>query len=323
MTSSPFGPIRLIVNPRAGRGAMAAALPKVEQVLAEEELTYELVRTEGPGHAQELARAAVADGVRFIVAAGGDGTVHEVVNGMMDEEGPLDPEAMLGIVPSGTGADFVRTFGIRQDPAAAARGLAGKTVWGKLDIGRVSYLDAEGERRRRWFVNIAEAGIGAQVVRSAARMPGWLGGRAYRLAALAGIVRYKPVEVSVLMHGRKARGVRPETPLEECTHAGVATMVVIANGQFFGGGLRVAPRAIPSDAMFDVLFGEGTKMQAVTALRKMPLGAHVPADTMAEYLADRVTLEGTDPVWIEADGELLGTTPASFDLVPAAIPLKT
>lgn len=322
-TSSPFGPLRLIVNPRAGKGVVRDALPSIETVLRDEELGFDVVETEGPGHATELARAALAEGIGFIAAVGGDGTVSEVVNGFMTDDGAVNPDAILGVVPSGTGCDFARTFGIRQDPVVAARGLAGKTIWGRLDVPRVTYTAGDGSTQRRWFINIAEAGIGAEVVRSAARMPRWLGGRAYRLAALRGIVSYSPTEVSLVMNGRKARGTRPDTPLGPCTHGGVATMVVVANGQFFGGGLRVAPRAIPSDAMLDVVVGEGTKLQALAALRKMPLGAHVPSETMSEFLADHIALEGTDPVWLEADGEMLGTTPATFDLVPGAFQLKT
>lgn len=322
MTTSPFGPLRLIVNPRSGRGAVERALGAIRGALGDEGVEHDVVLTEGPGHAADLARKAIADGIRFLAAVGGDGTVHEVANGMMGDEGPLEPEAVLGIIPSGTGCDFAKTFGIRPDAERAARALAGKTLWGKLDVGRISYRTAEGARAHRWFVNIAEAGIGAAVVRSAAGMPRWLGGRAYRLAALKGILTYKPQDASLRMRARKARGTRPDAPLEEVTHAGTVTLVVVANCQFFGGGLRVAPRAIPSDGMLDVLVGEGTKMQALTALRKMPLGAHVPDPTFSEFLADRVALDGSTPLFIEADGEPLGMTPATFDVVRAAIQLK-
>jgi YegS/Rv2252/BmrU family lipid kinase len=322
MTSSPFGPLRLIVNPHAGRGAIERGLPAIEDVLREEDLAYDIARTAGPGDATRLAREALAEGIRYIVAVGGDGTAHEVVNGMMGDDAPLEPDAVLGLIPSGSGCDLTKTFGIRPEPGTAARGLAGKTLWGRLDIGRVRYRAPDGSEASRWFVNIAEAGIGAAVVRTAARMPRWLGGRAYRLAALRGIASFRPREASLVMNARKARGSRPDAPLEQATHTGTVTMVVVANCQFFGGGLRVAPRAIPSDGMLDVLVGEGTKLQALTALRKMPLGQHVPGSTFTEYLADRVSLEGSQPLAVEADGEFLGTTPATFDLVPAAIQLK-
>lgn len=319
---SPFGPMHVVLNPRAGRGSAGARWADVRAVIEAEDLEHDVSFTEGPGHAIELARTAVLEGCRFVVGVGGDGTFHEIVNGMMGAEGPLDPEAVIGLVPAGSGSDLVRTFGLSHEPAAAARHLGGTTLWGKLDVGRVRFRGERGDDGMRWFVNVAEGGIGAQVVRAAASMPRWLGGRAYRLAALKGIVTYKPQDATLRIHGRSARRTRPDAPLEELTHAARATMVVVANCQFFGGGLRVAPRAIPSDGVLDVLVGAGSKRDAVAALRAMPLGEHVPSPTIAEFLADRVTLDAPEPIWIEADGEVLGTTPATFDVVPGAIPLK-
>jgi len=320
--SSPFGPMQIIVNPRAGRGAVETGWTAVREIVEAEDLSYEVAFTEGPGHAISLAREAIGRGIRFVVAVGGDGTINEVVNGMMGEHGPLDPDTVLGVVAAGSGSDFVRTFGLSQDPREAARHLGGKMQWGRLDVGRVRYRDAGGIEASRWFVNIAEAGIGAEVVASAARMPRWLGGRAYRIGAVKAILRYKPQEATVMMNARKARGVRADARLEQTTYAGALTMFVVANCQFFGGGLRVAPRAIPSDAMFDVLVGHGSKGDAVRALRRMERGEHVPHPTIGEYLADRITLDGPEPIAIEADGESLGTTPAVFELAVSAIPLK-
>jgi diacylglycerol kinase (ATP) len=320
--ASPYGPMQMIVNPKAGRGAIGRALPRIKEVVEAEELEYTIVQTDEPGHAEQLARDAVKSGCTFIVAVGGDGTVHEVVNGMMGEDGPVAPDVVLGVVPSGSGSDFVKTFGLPTMPEEAARNLAGKNVWGALDIARVRYRDKDGKEAMRWFANIAEAGIGAHVVVAAAKMPRWLGGRAYRLAAMRALIGYRPQAAHLEFNGRKGRGVRPDTPLEPGTLAGTVTMVVIANCQFYGGGLRVAPRAIPSDGMLDVLVGEGTKREALRALRKMPMGAHVPSKQFAEYLVDRVSLDGPEPLLIEADGEPLGTTPATFDLVKGAIRLK-
>lgn len=320
--ASPYGPMRMIVNPHAGRGAIARALPRIKEVVEQEELEYDIVETTAPGHAKELARAAVESGFLFVVAVGGDGTVHEVVNGLMGEDGPLVPELVLGVVPSGSGSDFIKTFGLPTVPEDAARNLAGKNVWGALDVARVRYRGSDGTEQTRWFVNIAEAGIGAHVVVSAAKMPRRFGGRAYRLAALRAIIGYKPQVAYLVFNGRKGRGVRPDTPLEPGSHTGTITMIVVANCQFYGGGLRVAPRAIPSDGMLDVLVGEGTKRDALRALQKMPMGAHVPSKIFSEYLVDRVTLDGPEPMLLEADGEAIGTTPASFDLVRGAIRLK-
>jgi len=319
--ASPYGPLRMIVNPSAGRGAIARALPDIRAVVEREELEYEVVMTDTRGHAQQLAKEAVEAGIRFVVAVGGDGTVHEVVNGLMGDEGPRAEELVLGIVPSGSGSDFVKTFGLPADPIQAAHHLAGKNVWGALDIARVRYKK-DGADETRWFANIAEAGIGAHVVVSAAKITRRLGPRAYRLAALKGILSFRPQQALISMNARKARGARIDTPLEEIKYSGVVMMVVVANCQFFGGGLRVAPRAIPSDGMLDVLVGEGSKWEALRALRKMPMGQHVPSKQFTEYLATDVVLDGLEPMFIEADGEPLGTTPARFDLVRGAIRLK-
>ena len=293
----------------------------MERVLGDGGIEHTASFTQRPGHATEIVRDAIAGGARFFAAMGGDGTVHEVVNGMMTESGPAASGLVLGLLPSGSGCDFARTFGLPQEPAAAAAHLLGDGLWGTLDVARVRYRTFDGEPGARWFVNIAEAGIGARVVVTAARMPRRFGGRAYRLAALKAIATFKPLAAHIAMNGRKAHG-KTGTALGPLEHDATVTMVVVANGQFFGGGLRVAPRAIPSDAMLDVLVGEGSKWAAVSALRKMPRGAHVPDPAFTEYLADRVQIDGERALMIEADGEPLGTTPASFDLVPDAIALK-
>lgn len=317
---SPYGPMHVIVNPRAGRNAVKRSWPQVRAVLEEAEIDHTVTITDGPGRASEAARHAIADGRRYVVVVGGDGTIHEVVNGLMGPEGPLDPETVLGLVPAGSGSDFARTFGIADDPVNAARALTVEGLWGKLDLGRVWFRAADGSEDVRWFCNVAEAGIGARVVSTAARMPRFLGGLAYRLAAFGAIARYEPQAAEISMTGVRARGRLGE--VAQIHHEGAVTMVVVANCQFFGGGLRVAPRAIPSDAMLDVLIGQGTKSEAIRALRKMPSGGHVPDKTILEYLASDLKLDGPEPLSLEADGEYLGTTPARFEVVPAQISLK-
>lgn len=319
--SGPFGALHAIVNPRAGRGTVLRVWPSIVGALEAKGLAVVTTLTERRGHAIDLARRAVASGARYLAAVGGDGTINEVVNGMMGDDGAVASDLVLALVPSGTGCDTVRTFGLPQDPVRAADHLLGETVWGRLDVGRVRATGSDGTPVTRWFLNIAEAGIGADVVVAAASMPSWVGARAYRLAALKGIMTFRPRAATLRMNGRPAKK-RVGTPLAPTTHDGTITMAVFANGQFFGGGLRVTPRAIPSDAMLDVLVGEGTKWDALRALRAMPGGTHVPHETLTEYLADHIEIDGPTPLNIEADGEPIGTTPAVIDLVPAAITLK-
>lgn len=284
---------------------------------------YDVTITERPGHGTEAARRAVDEGCTFVVAVGGDGTVHEVVNGLMDDAGPRNPATVLGVVAAGSGCDFVKTFGLPQDPADAARHLLGDTLWGKIDVGRIRCTGRDGAPHTRWFANIAEAGIGADVVDAASRMPKFLGGQVYRLAALKTIAKFKPPNAPVSLHGRTTRGKHGEDEtLSDLTRDGTFSMVVIANGQFFGGGMRVAPRAVPGDGLFDVQVSHGPRGEAVKAMQKMFKGEHIPSPYIQEYLASSVTVGGEQPILIEADGEVVGTTPAMFEIVADAIPMK-
>ena len=311
------------MNPRAGRGAVERGWPAVRTTLDDGGVDYDVTVTERPGHGTEAARKAVEDGCTFVVAVGGDGTVHEVVNGLMGEEGPQNPATVLGVVAAGSGCDFVKTFGLPQDPADAAQHLLGDTLWGKIDVGRIRCTGPDGSPHTRWFANIAEAGIGAEVVDAASRMPKWLGSGVYRIAALKTIARFKPKAAAISIHGRVTRGKHGEDEtLSDLGREGTFTMLVVANGQFFGGGMRVAPRAIPGDGLFDVQVSHGPKGEAVKTMQKMFKGEHIPHPNIAEYLASRVTVEGAQPILIEADGEVVGRTPATFDIVADAIPMK-
>ena len=321
--ASPFGRAQIIVNPQAGRGAVGRAWPAVRAVLDSGGAEYDVTITDRPGHGTEAARRAIDEGCTFVVAVGGDGTVHEVVNGLMGDEGPRNPATVLGVVAAGSGCDFVKTFGLPQDPTDAARHLLGDSLWGKIDVGRIRCTDRDGKLHTRWFANIAEAGIGAEVVDAASRMPKWLGGRVYKLAALKAIAGFKPKTAPIRIHGRETRGKHGEDEtLSDLDRDQRFSMLVVANGQFFGGGMRVAPRATPGDGMFDVQLSHGPRGEAVKAMQKMFKGEHIPSQFIQEFLASQVTIAGDDPILIEADGEVVGTTPATFDIVSGAIPMK-
>ena len=154
-------------------------------------------------------------------------------------------------------------------------------------------------------------------------MPKWLGGRVYKLAALKAIAGFKPKAAPVRIHGRETRGKHGEDEtLSDLDRDQRFSMLVIANGQFFGGGMRVAPRATPGDGLFDVQLSHGPRGEAVKAMQKMFRGEHIPNQYIQEFLASTVTIAGEDPILIEADGEVVGTTPATFDIVSGAIPMK-
>ena len=304
--SSPFGVMTLICNARSGGGGVAKALPAVKEKLRERDLEYELRYTEHSGHATELAREAVMKGSRFLVAVGGDGTVHEVVNGMIENDRAIDPEAVLGVVAAGTGSDFIKTFGIPAAPGFATAHLDGPESFA-IDIGKITYM-ADGRETVRYFPNIAEAGLGAAVVARANRLPRWLGPTVYFFSFWMCLSKHKQANVVVDLVDKKYEG-----PMDN---------LVVANGQFFGGGMKIAPKAAPTDGLFDIQVHHARKREAVALLPKTFKGEHVPHPDILEAKRVKVSITSDRPLPIEADGEVLGETPAAFELLPNAIRLK-
>jgi YegS/Rv2252/BmrU family lipid kinase len=291
-------------------------------VLDDGGVEYAVTFTERAGHGTEIARTAIDEGRRFVVAVGGDGTVNEVVNGLMGTDGPLDDQTVLGVVAAGSGCDFVKTFGLPGDASEAAKRLLGDNLWGSIDVGRVLTSGEDGTAGTRWFANIAEAGLGADVVAAAAKLPRFLGSSVYKVAAVREIARHRPVHATIRMHGRKARGVAVDTPLSFIQWSGPLTLAVVANCQFYGGGMKVAPRAIPEDGLLDVQISSGTKSEAMKVMQKISRGEHLPNPKILEFLAEWIEISSHTPIRVEADGEVLGTTPARFDVARAALRLK-
>lgn len=303
---SPFGPLVLIVNPRAGRGRVGRALPEIERRIRAGGLAYRIASTEAAGDAVRLTREALEKGERFVVAVGGDGTVHEVVNGMIEDDRPLADDAVLGVLAAGSGCDFVRTFGMPDQPRHAVRHLLGSGTY-EIDIVKVSYANGH-ETQTRYSPNIAEAGLGAEAVRRAETLPRRLGRGRYFVGFWLAVAGFRPAEVQVETDRR--------------TFSGRANNVVVANCQYYGGGMRISPRSYPGDGLLDVQISVGQKSEAFTTLPKIYRGQHVPSPTIKEYRAREVRVRADRALPIEADGEVLGTTPATFTVLPHALSLK-
>lgn len=307
--SHPFGPILLIGNPSAGRGRNAV-LPRVIKALNARGLDNTVSVTKGPGDATRIAREAVTNrGIRFVVAVGGDGTVHEVVNGLIDVDSgqPYAEDAVFGAVAGGSGCDFIRTFGLPRDPEKAIAHFDGDRVF-PIDVGRVTLVGRDGEEHTRLFANIAEAGYGGLVTDTANNMPKALGKTRYLLAVLKAIRSFDLVETKVTVD---------HTAVEE-----PMSNVVVANAQFFGGGMKVAPRALPDDGKLNVQVWRGSVMDVFKETPKLRVGEHLNSPDVREYQSTTVSIESATPLILEADGEVLGTTPARFDLLPKVLKLK-
>jgi diacylglycerol kinase (ATP) len=304
--TSPFGPPVIIANPRAGQGKVDKQLPELERTLAGAGLSCQIVRTTHPGHAIDAATEAIRSGQRYVVAAGGDGTVHEVLNGLLADGVGAAADAVLGVVAAGSGCDFVRSFSLPADAVGAGLHLVGDAVR-QIDVGKVTVTSGS-SNVTRYFANIAEAGLGAAVVASTGRLPRFLGPAKYFCGFWLTLPGFRPAVVRL--------------DADDRSYEWRAHNVVLANGQYFGGGMHIAPKSAPDDGLLDVLVMVGPKTDAFTMLPKIYAGKHVPHRNIIEVRASRVRLVADPPFQIEADGEVLGTTPATFEVVPRAIRLK-
>jgi diacylglycerol kinase (ATP) len=254
----------------------------------------------------ELARRALDDGSRFLVAVGGDGTIHEVVNGMIEEDRPVRPDAVFGVVAAGTGSDFIKTFGLPSMPAHAVAHLDGPESF-RIDIGKVTYMK-EGHSAVRYFPNIAEVGLGARVAARAARLPRVLGPTVYFFAFWIELLRHRAMDATV--------------DLVDRTYEGKVDNIVVANGQFFGGGMKIAPKAAPTDGLLDVQIHSAPKREAIALLPQIYKGEHLPHPNIHEAKRARLSIDAPVPLPIEADGEPLGHTPATFEVLRDVLSLK-
>jgi len=307
----------VVVNPRSGGGRTGREWPQIERALLETYPGMRTAMTRARGEATMLVRTALAEGHQEIVAVGGDGTINEAVNGFFDAEGSIAPEAVLGFVTSGTGGDFRKTFGIAAGYAAAIARL--KEAKPKpIDIGRVSCLTTGGEPTFRYFANIASVGLSGVIVDSVnrARIAKLFSGQfAFAFHSAMGMLTYRDQTVRIRVDG---------------AYDEIATIstLAVANGQFFGGGMRVAPHAIPDDGLFDVIIMGGTsKRQALADMKLLYTGDHLENPSVRALRGTRVVAAPVAetmgrPVFIEVDGESAGRLPATFEILPRALNLR-
>jgi diacylglycerol kinase (ATP) len=312
-----LGPVLLVVNPRAGDGRRDI-VTRVVSGLTERGIAPEVAATSGAGDATTIARQARSRGIRFVVAVGGDGTVNEVVNGLVDvTRGPdgtaavrsgADGGPVLGVVSAGSGCDLVRTFGLDRAPEVIVRHLASPHVM-PIDLGLITAQDRAGAAVERLFINIAEVGFGGAVAAAARRLPSRLGARRYRLGIIAawGGFRRRPMRI------RHDGG----------DHAARLCNVVIANGQFFGGGMKVAPRSLPDDGRFDLQAWGGSPTDIVRAARLLRDGSHLLRPDVLAWPSASVSVCADRPLPVEADGELVGWSPVRFEMLHRTLLLKT
>jgi len=293
-----------LVNPAAENGTTGRRWPEMAHRAASLGLRGDALLSERPGHLAELAVQAVDAGARLLVVVGGDGSVNEVVNGLGG-----GAVAEVAVIARGTGWDFVRTYGIpRRLEDAVEVALHGQTR--TIDLGRARYRSWDGSDGDSLFANIASAGMSGAIAKRANESSKALGGKAsYLWATLAVFSRWRNDEVHVTVDGEQRRGAMHD--------------VVVANGRYFGGGMKICPEAEPDDGLFDVLLiGDLTKRDLLLTLPKTYRGRHLPHPKAEVLRGAAVEVATREPVPVELDGEQPGTTPARFEVVPQALRLR-
>jgi diacylglycerol kinase (ATP) len=296
-----------LVNPASANGSTGRRWPEIARRAALAGLDGDALLSERPGQIPELARRACEGGARLVVAVGGDGTVHESVNGLMNVEPTRRAE--LATIPRGTGKDFARSLRI---PAELDRALqvARDGHVRTVDVGYASYVAWDGSPAAAYFANFAGAGLSGAVAARANTTSKALGGRvSFFWATTSVFMRWRNSELVVEVDGERRTGPMLET--------------IAANGEYLAGGMRLTPGADPSDGLLDmIVIGDVTKLDFVRTLPKIYRGTHLPHPRADLVRGRRLRVEGAAPLPITLDGEHPGRTPATFEVVPQALRVR-
>ena len=291
------------MNPAAGAGKTARKWPQIMAHLRSIGLHFEHDLTEAPGHAIELATSAAKKGYKLVVSVGGDGTINEIVNGLYNAGGIKD--ILLGIINTGTGADYIRTIGVPRRHQEACQHLIHPRRL-LVDLGVAEYA-SNGQVVERLFVNFAGLGFDAEVVKATTLRYKALGGLpSYLMGLLTTFLFYKNHEVSLRLDGKADER-------KVCT-------IMMSNGRYGGGSMLVAPQADPMDGLLDVLIIDDlSKPDLLRSLPQIYKGTHLTHPKVTMKRAREIEIVPRQPMILQADGELLGQTPAHFHVLPSIL----
>ncbi len=288
----------VIANPYSGqRGEVVS---RARAALRSRAIEFELHESENAAHVARLVHEGLAAGATQFAGVGGDGTAHLIVNALMAE--PPDEPPTLAILPAGSGSDFIRTFALPRTVEGAVDHLTTDAVY-PCDVGKLS-----GPFGERYFLNSANFGVAAASVGVTNRLPRRLGSVRYTVGFWLTLARFPTRRVRVTA-GRR-------------TYEGPAINVVAANGQYFGGGMNIAPNATVMDGKFDLQVFHGPRRLAFSVMPRVIRGTHVRHRAVSRFVTDTFHLECERQWPIEADGELLGRGAVTGEVIPGALRFK-
>ena len=293
-----------IVNPHSAAGRTGKLWPEMAHQFGHMDVLF----TQGPNHATQLARQLLGQGYDRILAVGGDGTVHEVINGWLDSNlHPISENCTLAVLPLGTGSDYQRSLGIRNLKDALDLAHA-PGPFSPIDLGQVTYQAHHGARETRLFNNVVSFGMGGEVALASKNAFSRLSGKAaFQYATAKVFLTYRPKRATLTLDGRQ---------LPECR----ITNIAIGIGRYHGGGMHVCPKAQLDDGLFEVTVIH--HLRAWVLAKDLPvlysenLYVHPKVD---HHRAARLTAASPDLTSIEVDGEALGALPVDLAALPRVL----
>jgi diacylglycerol kinase (ATP) len=297
---------KVIVNPVAGGHSVSRQWPRIKGQLDDIGLSFDYEFTKDTGHATELARLAVEIGYHCIVVVGGDGTVNEVANGILCST--CSSSIILGVVSAGSACSFARSLGIPQDLVGACSLLMGK----KRAVIDVGFVKCENNRQliQRYFVNVADIGLGSAMVDSWELLPNYFGRRInHGLRTVQGLR-------CLFKHRNKYFRLNEGNKIQTIW----GRDIIIANGQYFADGMKIAPDAKLNDGLLEIVIVRAIgRFELLKLWPKLYSGGHIGNLKIKETKTTSITIESEDKLCVEVDGIMLGETPASFWVIPSAL----
>lgn len=304
-----------IVNPNSSGGKTTTAWQCLEGELRDAVGDLDVRYTTGVGDATRLTQAALEAGAEQIVAVGGDGTINEVVNGFFREEQVINPEAILGLMTSGTGCDFRRTFGLPDDLAGQLRRFVDGAPR-PIDVGKLTHRNFEGDTTVRYFDNIASFGLSGHIDRTVNRqtIAKKFGGKlAFQWALLKSSLFYRNQTVRLQVDDHYDEVVTFKT-------------IGVCNGCYFGGSMHFAPHAKPDDGQFEiVILGDVGLDYLLLHANDVYDGSHMKDPNVRCVSGKRVVATPVDPesqVLLDVDGEAPGMLAGTFEVIPHALRIR-
>jgi len=302
---------QVIVNPESNRGRTRKRWGEIRDGLKSFIREFKFEFTEKPMHATDLARQAIKDGTELVIGVGGDGTMNEIANGFFEDRRIINPEATLGVVPSGTGCDLTKSLNIPAGLKDALKVIT-EAPSVRMDVGKVRFRSNAGGEEDRFFLNVADFGLGGEVVRRVNERRLQRKASSYVRCMVTTMVQYKNKRVRIRVDGENL----PE---------GEYLIGAVANGKIFGKGMKVAPGARIDDGLFDTVLVRGFKfLEFCRHGWKLMNGSHITHPKVSVIRGSKVEAwpEGNENVLLELDGEQLGRLPATFEIVPRNLLIK-